>query len=197
MNENPYAPPAHSPGEAEQFRERGPRPIGISLLSMLFLGTGLMLSVFPLVLGFNSGSGSGPGVGGLKGLLGMAVLVLVAAGVIAVARGLWIGAGWGWKLGAFMFAFGIISNTSAWISVLAWPELFENSRRGAEGALAKHGTRGFFHALFLWYMFRWSVLEYFDLIEMSVLKAAAVLLGLSLLLYLASSSFFRFLILGL
>lgn len=162
---------------------RPPRPVGISILSVLHFLGGAALAVLAGVLPMMAARK--PEIAETLATIGMPLPLLIA-GILFLASlaigsavGMWIGAKWGWYLGSFYYVYSVIRNLLAIVSVYLLvgqlkPEELADAHRGPEYHYLKFSIRAVIHTLIYVYFFKRNVLEYFGLTQISVLKVVVI-----------------------
>ena len=146
------------------------RPKGISILSVLHIGGGILgLLVTPLLaVKLITGAGIPEGLN----QLGLSPILLITAylflfGLATLSGiGMWRGRWWGWHLGAFYYLYSIARNAGALVHL---PDVFgaipaealEDLERGPEFYAIKYGGRTLVHALIYLYFFKTNVRQFF------------------------------------
>ena len=172
-----------------------PRPLGISILSILHFVGGVALAVLAAVLPMIAAGQ--PEIAETLATIGLPLPLLIAgifflaALAIGSAVGMWIGARWGWYLGSFYYVYSIIRNLLAIVTVyyLAAELKAEDfgASRGPDYHYFKFGVRALIHALIYIYFFKSNVLEYFRLTQVSVVKVILVELAICIAIAIAFS----------
>lgn len=170
--------------------EKPKRPVGITILAILFLvgGIGIVALGVGLFLFLPSDDG---GIDRVLDVLGANRLslflgfgVLAALG-IAGGVGMLRGAAWGWWIGGFYSVYAIARNAMA---ALALPEIAESAAALGEPDpdLTKHYIkfigRVVINLLLVLYFYRLKVLSYFGLVGLSRMKAIGTQVLVCLLL---------------
>ena len=173
------------------------RPLGISILSVLFFiggvlgGIVIVLGIFLVVFNTSVRSGLAQiGFTPFELLLGMAILFGLSLGS---AIGMWKGKSWGWVLGSFYCMYGVINNLYAALITFPTqmrsmtPEEIEDMSRGPGFYYFKFSFRAFWYFLFYLYFFKGNVRVFFGLSEQSKWKPFLVELGICLVLFMLSA----------
>lgn len=180
MQPNPYhSPTTIQPKAALESREKPDRPVGVSILAVLhIIGGGLLLiAQFVMIANLNAMQEPLESIGIPPALLIVGVMFLCVV-TLASGVGMWLGTRWGWWLMAFYYVYGILRNAMAIVTVGMLADQLEGAARGPEYYVVKHGMRVVIQAMILCYCFKANVVEYFDLRDVSKLKALAILSGI-------------------
>lgn len=167
------------------------RPIGVTLLSILSLLGAVLLTLFTGFAAFAIASGDErvrklseamAELGIPMPLLAVGIIFLVAL-AWASGIGLWIGTIWGWHCGAFWYAYAIIRNLNALVTVylisdMHATEIQTPTSRGPEYYYFKFIARLLISFLIYLYFFKSNVREYFGLTTASKWKAVATHFGI-------------------
>ena len=191
MTDNPYDSPLSltTKTSVEPPRRQTARPVGVSILSVLHFIGGVLLFGAQFLMFANLGAmeeslrsiGIPPALV-IIGVMFLAIL-MIASGV-----GMWIGTKWGWWLASFYYVYSVFRNGSALFTVIAMADELENSNRGPEYYLIKHGGRIVIHFLLILYFFKGSVLAFFGLETLSKGKAVGILVGFCIAMTVAMSA---------
>jgi len=184
MDRNPYQSPAGaaSSWEAdEQPPERGPRPLGIWILSGLHVlgGVGLLAAAVALQVAAAAGWEDATGPIEADWLLTF-LLCSLAAYAILSGLGLWRGDRWGWWLSAFYWV-GMAMNWIGEGSVTVWKMRHEDLAFFA-GVVGIVLVRLLVHVFLVVYHFKRSVRDFFGLRSLSMFKTIAMLAGIGIAL---------------
>jgi hypothetical protein len=167
------------------------RPVGVSILTVLALIGAVLMTVaigFGAIVVFGGDERVRQAREGLAEM-GMP-LPLLAVGVIFLAAlawasgiGMWIGSKWGWYCGSFWYAYAIVRNVAALVTIYGMSDvisadLASGSARGPGYYYFKHGGRIVVNALIFLYFFKTNVREYFGLADSSRWKAALLEFGI-------------------
>jgi hypothetical protein len=146
------------------------RPTGITILSVLhFLGVfGFAVLAFFLVRSNDPQIRQGFANIGISFPVVVCAIALLSALAFASGIGMWCGAKWGWFLGSFYYAYSIVTNINALLSIddilSAFPaEDTAHFRPGPAFYYGKFGFRLALSALIYLYFFKENVREYFGL----------------------------------
>jgi len=168
------------------------RPIGIILLSILHLAGGLLLFAILVAVYLLSHDDK---LQEALDSVGIPLPMLLAGigflGLLGVASGIGMlrGKKWGWYLGSFWYAYAIIRNAAALITVygLSAEIAAAETARGPGFYYFKFSMRIFISALILLYFFKANVRAYFGLQQTPLWKPVAVELAASLGIAVAAS----------
>jgi hypothetical protein len=177
------------------------RPVGVTLLAILALIGAFLLTIITglAAVAVARGDDRVREVGEVMAKLGIPLPVL-AAGILflvilawASGIGMWIGTRWGWHCGAFWYAYAIIRNLNALLTVYGSSDAFAAessaiSYRGPEYYYVKHASRLIVSFLIYLYFFKSNVREYFGLADNSRWKAAAVHFSICIGLFIVGSA---------
>lgn len=153
-----------------------PRPVGITILSVLYFLSGIAILAIPFLFQGASLKGfESIGVSEIGAYLSIGFLALLG---IFAGIGMWIGKKWGWWLGAFYILYSIARNTNALIMIPSVVEQYGAQDIEVTSFYIKHGGRVIFHSLLLLYFFKGNVVEYFSVGGTSPWKRFGVLLGI-------------------
>lgn len=181
MVDNPYDPPLlNTPPIVQPPGGRtANRPMGVSILSALLMLSGLMLLVAQITL-FATLKGMEETLNsiGIPPYILLFGVIFLTALTIASGVGMWMGTKWGWWLGSFYYVYSVFRNGSALLSIGMMTEQFEDTSRGVEYYMAKHGSRAVFSFLLFLYFFKRNVLEYFGMEGLNKSKAIGILGGI-------------------
>jgi hypothetical protein len=181
--------------------QRFVRPIGITILSILHGLGGVVLVIVTLTL--LNAVGDDERFEKMLAQIGIPAPLLVAGilylAVLATASavGMWMGAKWGWHLGAFYYVYSIVRNTAAIIQVNGLYDAFamEPSAQMTHGAgyyYAKFGVRAFISVLIYLYFYKQNVRAYFGLEHHRKWPAIAIHLFLCIDIMLAVTAWSKF-----
>lgn len=146
------------------------RPVGIAILSWLHIVGGvlgaIMLVVFlPMMRSRPEASEALSLIGIPPSLLLIAMVFLVLLACLS-GIGMWTGKWWGWMLGSFYYAYGIVRNVCAIVMISGLlgslaPEDLAEMARGPAFYYVKYGARIIVHSLLYLYFFKTNVRRYF------------------------------------
>jgi hypothetical protein len=151
------------------------RPIGISILAVLYIIGGIGVLGIQLFMGgvltqaFN-----------LIGISSIsAVISLLFLGILGLAAGIgmWLGKKWGWWLGAFYLMYSVARNINALIIIPNLVEQFGTPESGLAKYYIKHCGRIILHSLLVLYFFKSNVEVYFQVENLNVWKRFLKLFG--------------------
>ena len=177
------------------------RPTGVSILAFLaILGAVVItiisaLAIFAVIQGddrVRQASEAMAQIGIPPYFMAAGILFLLALGW-ASGIGMWIGAKWGWHLGAFWYAYAIARNIGALLTIYGSAEMFEaemssSSSRGPEYYYIKHSGRLLISFLIYLYFFKDNVREYFGLENASKWNAVAAHFGICAALFIVGTA---------
>ena len=151
------------------------RPVGISILSILYFLSGLALLV--IQIGWATQLSKGFESVGFSAIVAQAGVGFLALLGLGAGFGMWTAKRWGWWLGSFYLTYSVARNVSA---LIALPGLLESA-----GAVAGEGTKHYikfggrivFHSLICWYFFTPRVEQYFQVTDVSRKKRVGQLVG--------------------
>lgn len=177
MDLNPYesqAVAASQPEPGEQSTARGPRPLGIWILSGLHVLFGIAALGAAIALQVAAAVGWEDATGPIEGdwLLTLAFCA-IAAYAIASGIGLWRGDRWGWWLSAFYWV-GVAMNWIGEGSFIIWNMRSEELPDFAVLAGVAL-VRLLVHVLFVMYHFKNSVRRYFGLQSLGIVRTIVIL----------------------
>ncbi len=168
------------------------RPIGISILSVLYIiggigGLGItILNIQALMGDTASQTFDKLGVSSIYVVISFLFLgILVLAGGI----GMWCGKKWGWWLGALYLMYSVARNIDALIMIPIVAERFSIPEAGLAQYYIKHGGRIVINLLFVLYFFKSSVEAYFQVERLNARKRFFKLLGATVGIVLIISTF--------
>ena len=181
MNINPYQSSPIGPKDLIAGADRPRRrPIGISILAVLHFAGSLALGALWIWLCTLDDTEQWLFEKGLSLAAFMAIGAVCTVLGIATGIGMWRGAKWAWWLASFYYFSILFGNLCQLLLILPLKaRLLELDEIGLEAT--RHGLRAFILLLFVAYLFRTHVLEYFGLASIRKLKAIAILFGMTIL----------------
>jgi predicted small integral membrane protein len=180
--------------------QRKDRPVGISILSVLHfiggIGAIAMAAFFLVML-------QKPQFAEKFSAIGIPVPLLVAAivflGVLGLASsvGMWRGARWGWYLGSFYYAYSILLNVNALLSIGNLfrsfpPDEHANMTHSPSFQYTKFAVRLLISTLIYLYFFKDNVREYFGLHDSKRWIAVAIQFFLCIDIALAIAAWYKY-----
>ena len=151
------------------------RPIGISILSVLYILGGLAILVMQLFLsGAISEGMESIGISGLYSLFAIGFLGFLG---LSAGIGMWTGKRWGWYLGTFYLLYSVARSTNAILMIPSLVEQFGAPEGGVDKYYIKYGGRIFFHSLLTLYFFKGNVVEFFGVGNTNPWKRFGILFG--------------------
>ena len=181
--ENPYQPPvvAAPTSEVKQLAERGPRPLGIWLLSGLHVLVGLAFVTGAIALQVAAAAGWEDATGPIEAdWLLTCGLCALATYAIASGVGLWRGDRWGWWLSAFYWV-GVAMNWIGEGSASLWKSRHEDNGF-LIGLAAMVLLRLLFHVYLVLYHFKHSVRSFFGLQSLHMVRTIGILAAIGIAL---------------
>lgn len=157
------------------------RPGGVTVLAVFQVLSGVL--VIGLALVGREALLGGANALGLFSEQEVAISVLVGLSRIAAGIGMWTGKRWGWWLAAFTYLYALLTNTATALLMPALVETYGEPTRGVWYTTAREVADVVWGVVILIYWFRASVLDYFDLLDMSKVKALAGLVAATLLAF--------------
>jgi hypothetical protein len=146
------------------------RPVGVTLLAILALIGAVMLTALMGAAAVVAARGDSriQQMSAAMAEIGIPMAVMVVGIVFLIILswasgiGMWIGAKWGWHCGAFWYAYAIVRNFSALLTVYGTSEIFEaeassDSSRGPEYYYLKFSARLIISFLIYLYFFKANV----------------------------------------
>ncbi|HUE70070.1 MAG TPA: hypothetical protein VMP01_04205, partial [Pirellulaceae bacterium] len=181
MSRNPYHPSSISPNDLDARGDRPRRrPIGISIPSVLHLAGGLAFGALWMWISNFDDNEQWLAEIGLSVPAFMAIGAVFTVLAVASGIGMWLGAKWAWWLASFYYFSMLLGNLCEMLLILPLKaRLLDLDEIGLEAA--RLGMRTVILFLFVTYLFRSKVLEYFGLASMRKLKAIGILFGITLL----------------
>ncbi len=173
---NPYEAPLIvaelADDEREQF-ERGKRPLGLAILSVLHILLGMLLALGIVLLVVR------PGQSGLPPITITEMVVLGIVGIVTVifigsAVGLWLGTAWGWWLASFTYAWSIVANILTIVLAI--------TLHGGRGDVSAPAIYALLSGLAFNYLFRSNVRRYCAADSRGAAWALAALFGIAIVL---------------
>jgi hypothetical protein len=175
----------------EEYLAAKQRPVGVTILSILFLIGAVLLTGITAFAVFAVASGddrvrqiseSLATFGMPISLLAFGVALLVALSW-ASGIGMLLGTKWGWYCGSFWYAYAIMRNLNALWFLYGMPEtltteMSSSSSRGPEHYYIKYSGRLIVSCLIYLYFFKANVREHFGLSSASGWKAVFLEFGL-------------------
>lgn len=171
MESNPYhAPPAAQPPVPSSVRGR---PIGISILAVLFLLGGILLvfgsmALMSVMLRAGSPANSALPIPWILAWMTFLAILALTSGI-----GLWAGRKWGWWLAAGYLMFRVSSQLLGIVSAYVTPEIFA----GTDPEIFKLTTQAIVWILIAAYLFKHNVRAFFGLSESTQVRDAGLLLA--------------------
>ena len=156
------------------------RPIGISILSVLYIIGGIgTLGITILNIQVLMGGTASQVFDKLEVSSIYAVISILFLGILGLAGGIgmWCGKKWGWWLGAFCLMYSVARNINALIMLPILAEQFGAPEAGLAKYYIKHGGRIVINSLFVLYFFKSNVEAYFQVERLNAWKRFFQLLG--------------------
>ncbi|WP_166241587.1 hypothetical protein [Paenibacillus turpanensis] len=158
------------------------RPTSITLIAILLILGGGILAVTQLI-SFASLTDASADIGVPAVLLQGSIAFLGILG-IAAGIGAWTGKKWGWWLAIFYFAYAIARNVNALVSINDVVNLLGAPGQGVASYYIKYGFRVLWNALLFLFLLRSETVNiYFKTENTPKWKAAAVVFGIVILLF--------------
>jgi hypothetical protein len=196
MEQNPYQPPlideTQTSAEALQS-ERGPRPVGIWLLSGLHVFVGVVFLAAAIAFQIAAALGVEDATGPIEAdWLLTGLFCALATYAILSGVGLWRGDRWGWWLSAFYWV-GMLVNWIGEGSVTVW-KMWQPDWVFLVSLTAVVLLRFLIHFFLVVYHFKRSVREFFGLERVGMVKTIAMLsaiwMGLAVLIAVGIFAYF-------
>jgi hypothetical protein len=169
------------------------RPIGITILALLYLLGGVAILVMQVVLWNKIGEGLESI--GMSSTIGTAAIIFLGVLDIGAAIGMLMGKQWGWWAGAFCLFYSVARNLNTLVSIPSIMEQHGGPDGGMERLYVKYAGRVIIHSLLALYFFKANVVEYFRVGQLVAWKRFTILLvatigimGLFLLLQLLGAA---------
>lgn len=155
-----------------------PRPIGVTLLALLHIVGGLIggLMVLLAFLTRNISDFSASILGIPMWLAVIPLIVAMTLGFIA-GFGLWSGRAWGWWMAVIYYTYSIMRNAGTVLLALMLTQGQESATIDVHRFVYKHGGRVLIDTLIMLYLFRRSILDFFDLYALPRIKTVAKVSG--------------------
>lgn len=147
------------------------RPVGITILALLYFVGGLGLLALQVV--FHRQLAEGLGSIGATAVVAFLGIFFLAAIGIAAGIGMWLGKSWGWWLGAFYLTYSVARSISALITLPGLLEAAGESAASGAKHYVKFGGRIVVHSAICWYFFTPKVEAYFGVAAISRKKRLA------------------------
>lgn len=165
------------------------RPIGITLLSVLLIITGLAFIGIQLIFSNKINEVfSGFGINSITTILS---LLFLGISSLVAGIGMIIRKKWGWWLGAFYFVYAIFRYINVIVMAFSLEEELQNSSRGIAYYVFQNSIKIIVHFLIFLYFFSNNVLEYFKLENYSKKQGILIfVVGFGITFLLASVSYF-------
>jgi len=177
--------------------QMGKRPVGVTVLGILYAIFGFLGVLGCVVLLVFRDSPSFQLVGAIFAQLGLSsTLLFIWGGVLSLAYmaagiGMWSGDPWGWWLVGLLQAYGMVQSAAALLAVLGLAQQPAGSALGARYYIQYSGqTLG--SALVFLYYFKRNVIEYFGLRRQSRLAAIAILVSGAVIVFMAWQAALQF-----
>jgi hypothetical protein len=182
MEQNPYQPPDATalPSESEPVHsERGPRPVGIWILSGLHVLVGVLFLAAAIAFQVAAAIGVEDATGPIEAdWVLTSLFCALAAYAIISGVGLWRGARWGWWLSAFYWV-GMAMNWIGEGSATIWKMRHDDPRLLAT-LVAIVLVRLVFHFFLVLYHFKHTVRSFFGLHSLRMVRTIAILAGIGI-----------------
>lgn len=179
MSEDPANPWL---SEQEDVMERSyDRPIGISLLALYLIVSGLFMFGLQVIASNQQSS-----IADIFGAPRMLVTVsIVGLGLLGVASGIGIRMGkrWGWWLALVYFAYAALRNGNAIVTVPGLADAFGVSADKTTASILKYVVRLLFDIGLLVYLTREKAIVYCNATQVNKLKAVGIAFSLSLAVF--------------